>query len=172
MKANTLIKYLVLILVVLIAINVSIIIMFNKQDDSEVVLNSIRKVPESSEIDFANHFFTHYLQLTPEQIEDLKDISSNYLLEKRELSIEIANANMKLGKYIIDGINRDEQQEVYDTIIRLHKDIKLLSYQYYTNLSEMCDDKQRELLKKFYQSSICIDNSQCDLYKQSALKNK
>ena len=128
-------------------------------DDSPVMSSSMRRQHVASK-DYNNHFLAIYLKLDQNQIEMFRRINEYHVSSKQMLGNQIMDVNIQLSEAAGDDAR---MEELYSQLMKLHRDMNVQNYIYYTKIRSICDSVQVKRLDDFFRTTFCIDRSLCGM---------
>jgi hypothetical protein len=151
-----------LAIIVLVLLNVSTVVtvIFTRQNNSG---GSIQQVTyqDASQITSARYsgrYFRDQLGLDKRQMEKFREINPVFRKKIMEINQDLDHlrGNM-LEEMARDKCNCSRLDIMADSIGSLHAKLKKITYQYYLDLKEICDQQQQEKLEKIFNEMFVSD---------------
>ena len=157
-------KILIWIIIILLMVNLSIVgtIIYNSKINSQE-----NTVSYKQNVDFSDkglcQFLIDDLKLNTIQKEKYNKYKNEYLKNARQITSLLQNERIKL----MDEMSAEKSDTVYlntisEKIGDYHKELKKMSYNFYLNVKEICNKKQKEQLSQiFYKMTNNCSNKKC-----------
>lgn len=148
------------VIIILLATNVSTIatILYNKSTGKKSVRDSEEIfIPDRG----LGRFFRDELDLTIDQHRQFRSFRQDYHIKASKITRQLKEKRSEMLNELSAG-NSDTNNLllIADEIGELHKELKHLTFEYYLNLKEICNENQREKLFAIFNS---MQNSEWEL---------
>jgi uncharacterized coiled-coil DUF342 family protein len=156
MVKTTTYKTLVWVIVILVATNLSmgITFLFHKQQD----LKAAKQAQETAievPTEQRTKFFREQLNLTPEQVDQFRELNRNY----NRTAWEITHQLEGLRAEMVEEMGKPEPvlqrlDEITKEIGKFHTRLKNVTIDYYMGMKTTCNEEQKEKLNEIFRSML------------------
>lgn len=156
MVKSTTYKTLVWLIVILVATNLSmgITFLFHKQQDLKVA-KQVQETAIEVPTEQRTKFFREQLSLTPEQVDQFRELNRNYNRTAWEITRQLEGLRgemvEEMGKPESD---RQRLDEITKEIGELHTKLKNVTIDYYMGMKTAADEQQKEKLNEIFRSML------------------
>jgi Spy/CpxP family protein refolding chaperone len=156
MLKTTTYRTLVWVIVILIATNLSMAVTFlyHKQQD----IQAAKQAQESSievPTEQRTRFFREQLNLTPEQVNQFRELNRNYNRTAREITFQLEILRVQMVEEMAKpDANKQRLNEITKEIGALHTKLKNVTIDYYMGMNTACDEQQKEKLNEIFRSML------------------
>ena len=153
-------NWMVWAILILAVLNISTIltIIYNQR---KAVQNSAEYTGTESEVgsvQYSGRYFRDYLNLDREQMDRFVEFNPVFRQSVRNINTELArNRQQMLIEMNTQFCDTSRLNALSDSIGRLHSDLKKLTYRYYLDIHDICDEQQREKLKQLFEGILTCD---------------
>ena len=156
MVKTTTYRTLIWVIVILVATNLSmgITFLFHKQQDwkaAKQAQETAIEVPTEQR----TKFFREQLNLTPEQVNQFRELNRNYNRSARDITMQLDDLRAEM---VDEMANTEPNQQLLDTITMnigaLHTQLKKNTIDYYMGMKAVCDDNQKIKLNEIFKSML------------------
>ena len=153
-------KILIWVIIILLATNIATIatVIYHVY----IIENNIRK-PERIVIpDYGlGRFFREELNLTREQQQQFRSFRQNYRLQASKIIKQMQEKRLEmLDELSVENSDTVRLHQIADEIGAFHRELKHLTFEYYLNLKDICNDQQRDKLFRMFKA---MQNSEWEL---------
>ena len=156
MVKSTTYRTLVWVIVILMATNLSMGLSFiyHKRQENKVNEKSVEtkiEVPAEQR----TKFFREQLNLTPEQVDQFRELNRNFNRTAREITLQLESLRAvmveEMGKPETD---RQRLDEITKEIGELHTKLKNITVDYYLGMKTACNEEQKGKLNEIFRSML------------------
>lgn len=116
---------------------------------------------ESNSEKFSGGYFRDELKFSDNQMDLFRGFNPHFRRDAREITINLANLRkrmlMEMSSEVPDSI---KVINIADSIGILHKNLKLITFKYYTDIKNICDNNQKirldELFSQFFVNDVPV----------------
>jgi Spy/CpxP family protein refolding chaperone len=144
---------LILLIVVLVAINISALVTIIYNQNRELPPNKPFDNEMIQEIESRGmyHFIKDELKLTDEQFDQFREIHRTNMINSRKIAIELNNKRREMMTEIAkENPNYKKLDATAKDIGELHYNLKLNTINHFLELKEICNEEQQESIQKLF----------------------
>jgi Spy/CpxP family protein refolding chaperone len=164
MEDNKKYKWMSLAIVFLVIMNIATIItvVFNRNqvgnDTLQAAYESGNFPSESASVRNSGRYFRDQLNLTREQMDQFRKFNYEFRQQAHEINLNLnRQRNQMFTEMRSDRSSPDKINLLSDSIGILHADLKKLTYDYYLNFREICNEEQQEKLDLMFRELFIND---------------
>jgi hypothetical protein len=155
MKTETKYNLLIWGIVILAVMNISTVltVVYHRQDSKAEVLsdNPEKILPEDESLRYSGRYFRDQLGLTRSQMAEFTTFNYNFRQQVRDINNNLNSYRIKmLDEMSASQSNVSRLDMLSDSIGLLHSNLKKLTYKYYFDLKNICDDQQKVKLEQMF----------------------
>ncbi|MDD2358702.1 MAG: hypothetical protein PHX13_12400 [Thiovulaceae bacterium] len=121
-------------------------------------------MPEQIESDaekFSGGYFREQLNFSDEQMDMFRGFNPRFRRDARAITIELADLRKKmLNEMAANNTDSAKIEVIADSIGILHKNLKIITFEYYSNIKNICDSTQKmkleQLFKEFFINDVPV----------------
>lgn len=135
-------------------------ILYHEYSSSKVAENSLN-MPDRIEGDaekFGGGYFRDQLFFSGEQMDLFREFNPLFRRDAREITINLANLRKSMLKEMSNMYSDTTHIiQIADSIGLLHKNLKLITFEYYKNIKDICDSTQKTKLESLFNEFFVND---------------
>ena len=157
MAKQTTYRWLVWIVVILLATNISMAVSFishNNRENNEETLKT-ETTTENAPVQQQTRFFKEKLNLRPDQMDSFRELNRNYNRTSHAIARDLEALRFDMVKELGKEQSNPDSLDIITTKIgEKHKELKNITIDYYQKMSELCDPQQRGKLNEIFMSML------------------
>jgi len=163
MKTENNYSLMVWIIVVLAVLNIStfttIIYHQYRSGQSTAISDSDPKQPEADSKKFSGRYFRDKLNLSSDQMDKFRVINLAFRPKTRDITIALESKRKQMFiEMSAQNSDTSRLNLLSDSIGLLHSNLKKLTYRYYIDIKEICDQEQQIKLEQIFQEIFSSDS--------------
>jgi hypothetical protein len=155
-------RWMVWAIVVLALMNITTLLTIlyykNQSVEAEFVSAPGQVISESSSIQYSGRYFRDQLNLNRDQMNRFIAFNPEFRQQARNININLERIrNQMLTEMAAKNSNNNKLNLLSDSIGYLHSDLKKLTYKYYLNIKNICDQQQQKKLEQLFGEMFSSD---------------
>lgn len=155
MKAENKNRWMVWAIVVLAIMNITTLLTIlyhkNQSVEAEFVTAPKQVQSESSSIQYSGRYFRDKLNLNREQMNRFVEINPEFRQQARSININLNRIrHQMLTEMAAKNSDNNKLNMLSDSMGYLHSDLKKLTYRYYLDIKNICNQEQQKTLEQMF----------------------
>lgn len=141
------------VIVLLAVMNIATIvtIIYNRNHNVSRLAPDTRIPQESSSLRYSGRYFRDYLGFNNEQMEKFAGFNPVFRQGVRSINSQLNNIrHQMLIAMDMKNVDTERLDMLSDSIGNLHAELKKLTYRYYLDMKEICNEQQKEKLGQLF----------------------
>jgi Spy/CpxP family protein refolding chaperone len=163
MKAESKQSLMVWAIVILAIMNFSTLatIAYHQYQSKQYEVNpDLESQSEQASGNFSGRYFRDKLNLSSNQLEKFREFNPGFRQQAREINIELAEKRKQMLEEMAKSKSDTSRlNRLSDSIGNLHSGLKKITYKYYLDLKNICDEAQQKQLEQVFSGIFISDVS-------------
>jgi len=162
MKADIINRWMVWAIAVLMVMNITTLltILYNRNQfaKTDSVSSSGQVQSENSSIQYSGRFFRDQLNLNRSQMDKFVEFNPEFRQQARNININLERMrHQMLMEMAAKNSDNSKLNALSDSIGYLHADLKKLTYKYFLDIKNICDQEQQKKLEQLFGEMFTSD---------------
>lgn len=135
------------------------ILIHSNRSSQEVSPQLSEELPaESASLQYSGRYFRDQLGLNREQMSRFSEFNPEFRRNVRDINISLANIRLQMINEMADETSDTVKlNQLSDSIGSLHADLKKLTYKYYFDFKNICNEEQQQKLEELFMGMFSTD---------------
>lgn len=157
-KYNWMVWAIVLLAVMNVATIITVAFQQHQAKRAEVVAEDSRPQSEAASINFSGRYFRDQLSLTNDQMTRFTEVNMVFRGKVRSINMNLNHLRQKMYSVMTDEIpDTMKLSSLSDSIGLLHSELKKVTYKYYLDIKNICNQEQQNKLENLFSGMFVSD---------------
>jgi len=147
-------------IVILVAMNVStfITLIYNRNREVKSVEGKEQAQTESTSANYSGRYFRDQLNLTGGQMEKFIEFNPVFRQNIRDINFKLDAVRQRMLKEMAaKTVDTARLDMLSDSVGILHSELKKVTYRYYLDIKDICDESQKQKLEQMFGQVFASD---------------